>query len=133
MNPQKSINKAEKATLNTEEKQTFMELKEGAYSKDALEIIPAGVHTSLQFEKIADVIRKGEAYIVEVHCSRNTIYRMRKTLTNPKASWNTIPDPKDEKKTIARPDAIKEVKFGEVRFKTPDGSKATKNTALYLA
>lgn len=112
-------------------------LKEGALDMASIEIVPSGIHTKTDYMQIADVIRGGKAFILEVHASRNTIYNIRKALINPTADWNVEPDPKNPKKTVLRKDAIKNVKFGEVKLKAVvDGKpalEATKNTALYLA
>lgn len=130
-------NKNTKAALSKEAKENIhlelKEVKEGAYDLKDIEIVPSGVHTQTDYQQIVDVIRGGKAWVLEYRASRNTIYNVRKALVNPNADWNTQPDPKDHTKRIKRADAITNVRFGEVKLKTQNGTEATKNTALYLA
>lgn len=129
--------KISKQPLSAEAKEAvkaaIKELPKGAMAMNDIVILPSGVHTVTDYEQIADVIRDGNAWIMEYRASRNTIYNVRKALTNPKASWNVEPDPKDATKTVPRKDAIKNVSFGDVKLKTAEGLTQTKNTALYLS
>ena len=101
--------KSTKQPLSDEAKEALRaglkELAEGAVAIDSIKILPKGVHTATDYKRIADVLRGGQAYIIEYRASRNTIYNIRKHLKD------------DEKLT--------NVKFGDVQ--------GTKNTALYLA
>ncbi len=130
-------NKSTKASLSKDAKDSIKaelkELPKGAMDLKDIVILPSGVHTQTDYKEIVDVLRGGKAWIMEHRASRNTVYNVRKAITNPNAEWNTEVDPKDPKKTVPRKDAIKNVSFGEVLIKDADGNKPTKNTALYLA
>ena len=118
--PNPTLSKDAKDDLKTDIKT----IAEGAIDLKSIEVLPQTVHTTSDYQQIADVIRGGQGWVIEYRASRNTIYRIRKHLADKDAPWNTEPDPKDGTKHVPRKDAIVNVGFGNV--------KGSKNTVLYL-